>query len=99
MRFAILVRQDHLIQPQRLANGPRLKWTATRGVRRFGVCDFGNVAKPGLVEMGEKRPQRLRPPRQTPDEPRPDRALMIRAITFVNASYVMRPVIRLARSK
>ena len=42
-------------KPEQFAERPCLERAAARGVRRFGVTDFRDVAQSGMIQMFEKR--------------------------------------------
>src|SRR5262249_59116704 len=103
-RQARSLRQNDLVEAQRLANRPRLERAAARRERRIAIGDLGHVADAGLVEMAEQRREEP-PPRvalrlaraaahahpgvdEAAEQPRPRRALVIAAVAAAHVALI-----------
>src|SRR6185436_1083766 len=104
---------DDSIEPQRLADGPRLERAAARRVRRVAVGDLGKMAEARIVEMRENGVEKTGPRlplrfdgaaanaypglHERSHEPWPHGALVVRRVALTHATRVTTRVARLVR--
>ena len=107
--------QDNQVQSQCFADRPRLKRTAPRCVRRFGVGNLRHMTQAGFVKMPEqwfqKTPASFRLRSRItradaypcfdkgPQQPGPDGALMVTAVTLRDAAFVAAHIPRFVGSE